>query len=206
MTWIRPYIETITGVILGVVTIVIWTSTFCVLPDLDYAPRLFPLMCFVLERRGLYPPMYIPLTFWYLGAFTHWFLPGVCVDLVRWAFRFCRRSQVNLKTFGRWLALAGIGWAILMPLCLYWRVPYDGQAERIRRLRGDIYGGIYPWRARTDRRQELERQAQEAGILAEREDREFERYALATVFSSVGFIVLSGYVFRVCRKNQDTAA
>jgi hypothetical protein len=202
MKLILPCLGTILGIVLGIATIVIWMSTFSVNYGGDYSPVLFPVMSAALRWNNVYQPLNLPFGLWYWGAFLNWFLLGVSVDLLCWAFRFCRQSQTNMKTFGRWLALMGVGWAVVMPVFLYWRVPYDGGSEKFDGLEREIWSHIYPGSHGHVTRGDLENQIMEIRIISEKEHWEAERFAFAITISSVGLVILSGFVLRTSRRDR----
>ena len=205
MARIRPYLGTISGIVLGIVTIIIWMLTYNVHPGVDYSRNLFPLSCFVLKQKNLYSSMYIPYALWYWAAFLNWFLPGVCVDLVRWAFRSCRRSQENRKAFGRAFALLAIGWAIMMPACLFRQGFNDSESKRLEQLARDIQPESQPYNAAASNalisvpKYRLEEEKAEVHKLADLQHRRFNEFAAAVSVSSASIIAFSVYTFRRCK-------
>jgi hypothetical protein len=98
MARIRPFLGTTIGTVVAIVTIVIWMVTYGVHAGRDYAPNLFPLLCSILERNELYPPINIPMGAWYAGAFLHWFIFGVAADSLRCAIRFAGTRKSTRKS------------------------------------------------------------------------------------------------------------
>jgi hypothetical protein len=205
MTRIRPYLGTICGIVLGFVAIAIWMFTFNFRTGVDYSRRLFPLLCFVLEKNMLYPPINIPFALWYLAAFLHWFIPGVVIDLMRWTFRFCRQSQENKYALGRCLALVGIGWGLLLPGFLFCQQFNDAESKRLHQLEWDIMPLSKPYLAADSDalisvpKFALEKNKAELRNLADIRDRRINEYAVAITVSSVCIILLSMCVFRSCK-------
>jgi len=206
MARIRPYLGTISGIVLGIVTIVIWMMTYEGYPGVDYSWDLFPLSCWVLGR-DLYSPINVPFALWYWGAFLQWLLAGVSVDLLRWVFRFYRHSKENAKAAWRCLALVGIGWAVLVPLFLFLREYNDSELKRLQTLERRMdYADNKPYMAipidedvRVPKYR-LERNRAEMRSLVNLRERHFDEFATDVAVSSIGILVLSVYVFRSCKR------
>jgi len=206
MIRIRPYLGTISGIVLGIVTIVIWMLTYEAPPGVDYSWKLFPLSCWVLGRH-LYSPIYVPFAVWYCAAFLQWLLAGVSVDLLRWVFRFYKHSKENAKTAWRCLALIGIGWAVLVPQFLFLREYNDSEFKRLEMLERDMdyADSKYYMAIPIDgdvriSKYRLERNSAEMRSLMNLRERRFDEFATAVAVSSIGIIVLSVYVFRSAKR------
>ena len=206
MTRIRPYLGTISGTALGIVTVVVWMLTFNMRPDADYSWELFPLSCWVLGR-DLYSPIYVPFAVWYCAAFLQWLLAGISADLLRWIFRFYRHSKENAKTVWRCLALVGIGWAVLVPLFLFLREYNDSELKRFQTLEREmnyadsksymaipIDGDVRVLKSR------LERNSAEIRSLVNLRALRFDEFATVVAVSSIGIIALSFYVLRSAKR------
>jgi len=82
---IRPFIGTLAGFAVELITIIAWLITFEPHGGRELSHYLFPGSALLLER--MFPACSIPVFLWYAGALFHWVIPGVLVDLFRRAFR-----------------------------------------------------------------------------------------------------------------------
>jgi hypothetical protein len=196
-----------TGIVLGLATIVIWMLTFSVNFGGDYSPILFPVMSAVLEWNKVYEPLTLPFGLWYWGASLQWFFLGVGVDLLRWTVRFYRHSKENSHAVWRWLAFVGIGWAVLVPLGLFLREYNNSEFKQLQKLERnmDFADSKYYIFAPIDKdvhvpKERLEQNSAEIRRLVDMRDYRFDEFAATIAVSSIGIIVLSAYIFRSSKK------
>jgi len=78
---IRRYFGTLCGLILGVLSLLIWILTFEPHGGPELSWYLFPISRLVLD--WLFPRESIPAVLWFGGALLQWIVLGAAVDLLR---------------------------------------------------------------------------------------------------------------------------
>lgn len=111
-----------------------------------------------------------------------------------------------MKAFWRYLALAGIGWGILMPAFLFMQESTNSELVQLQKLERDMSFSSKPYNAAasndpvTVTKYSLERNRAEIGSLVGLHERRFTEFAIAIAVSSVSIIVLSVYILKSSKR------
>jgi hypothetical protein len=86
----RPFLATGVGAIFAVLVVTVWCLTFSREDGREYSWYLFPGSTLLLAQ--IYPNQSIPVTAWYVGAFSHWIVIGAVTDTVRCLIRTSKKK------------------------------------------------------------------------------------------------------------------
>jgi hypothetical protein len=78
---LQVFIGSLCGLVMGVITIIIWILAFEPHGGIELSPYLFPLSAPILNR--FYPGQSIPVPIFYGLPFLQWVLAGMLVDFLR---------------------------------------------------------------------------------------------------------------------------
>jgi hypothetical protein len=111
-----------------------------------------------------------------------------------------------MKGYWRIIALAGMGWCILMPIFLFWQESNDSELRRLQKLAGDMSFSDKPYNAAGSNdsvsvtKYSLERNRGEIGSLVDLHRQRFTEFMIAVLVSSATIMALSFHIFRYSKR------